>query len=359
PMPSADPWLDMSLRELREAVHEELGRLPEQYRAPLVLCYLEGKTKEEAARLLDWSPGAVKGRLERGRKQLRARLSRRGLALPAGLVAAALAHGPVSAQVPVGLVASTVRAALGVIDGGALIDVPAEVAALVQGVSKSMALKFKIITALVLTLGVVGIGAFGYTARAAWSGHHPSGTAPQAPPREDPKDVPKAALPATPAANETLHYAGKVTDKDTGKPIAGATVTVRRSLLGDPTEKEENRVIEETKHTTDAEGKYAFTIPPEQTSKRYLYIELDVEHPDYAPRKHFGYALSMIRKNEKLGGRPFFENVDLRPGQAITGTVQTPEGQPAAGVKVMAYSVTDRRKSGEFEYGSFADTRTD
>ncbi|HWY88772.1 MAG TPA: M56 family metallopeptidase, partial [Gemmataceae bacterium] len=110
-------------------------------------------------------------------------------------------------------------------------------------------------------------------------------------PKETPQPTEKA---------ETLHYTGRVFDKDTGKSIAGATVTVRRSLLGDPENKEQNPIMAETKHQTDAEGKYSFTIPPEQTSKRYLYIELDVEHPEYAPRSHFGYALSMIRKNEKI-----------------------------------------------------------
>lgn len=164
--------------------------------------------------------------------------------------------------------------------------------------------------------------------------------------------------PADPPAGETLNYTGKVTDKDTGKPIAGATVVVRRSLLGDPELKDRNPVVEESKHTTDADGKYSFTIPPEQSSKRYLYIELDVEHPDYAPKKGFGYALGMIRKNEKLGGRPFFEGVELRPGKPVTGVVKTPDGKPLSGVKVMAYSVTSKRAEGAFEFGSFADTRT-
>src|SRR5262249_17836121 len=66
----------------------------------------------------------------------------------------------------------------------------------------------------------------------------------------------------------------------------------------------------------------------------------------------------MIRKNEKLGGRPFFEHIQLRPGKPIFGRLLSPEGKPAAGVKVMAYSNTDNRDQG-FEYGSFADTRTD
>src|SRR5262249_47473337 len=123
--------------------------------------------------------------------------------------------------------------------------------------------------------------------------------------------------------------------------------------------KQDDMIVQETKHTTDAEGKYSFVIPPEQSSQRYLYVELDVEHPDYAPQKNFGYALSMIRKNEKLGGRPFFEDVTLRPAKPITGVLMTPEGKPAAGGKLLAYSVTSKKKEGTFEYGSFAETRTD
>jgi beta-lactamase regulating signal transducer with metallopeptidase domain len=174
---------------------------------------------------------------------------------------------------------------------------------------------------------------------------------------EEPK--PEAKKPADPPKGEKLSYTGKVTDKDTGKAVAGAVVTVRRSLLGDPEQKDRNTVVEETKHTTDADGKYSFVIPPEQSSKRYLYIELDVEHADYAPKKGFGYALSMILKNEKLGGRPFFESVEMRPAKPVTGVIKTPDGKPLGGVKVMAYSVTNKRSEGQFEYGSFADTRTD
>ena len=105
-------------------------------------------------------------------------------------------------------------------------------------------------------------------------------------------------------------------------------------------------MLQETRHTTDADGTYSFTIPPEQVAERYLYIELDVEHPDYATRAGFGYALSMIRKNEKLGERPFFETVELRPAKPITGRVETPEGEPAAGVELLAYSRTDKLAEG-------------
>jgi hypothetical protein len=152
---------------------------------------------------------------------------------------------------------------------------------------------------------------------------------------------------------EPLHYKGTVVDKDTGKPIPGAAVIVRRSLL----RSSENRVLQETRHTTGADGTYAFEIPPDQYASPYLYIELDVEHPDFAPRDRFGYALSMTRKNEKLNERPFFETVELRPAKPITGRVETPEGEPAKGVLVLAYSRTD--KGGSFEYGSFARAETD
>lgn len=164
-----------------------------------------------------------------------------------------------------------------------------------------------------------------------------------------------AAQDAAKPAGETLHYKGVVKDKDTGKPIAGAAVVVRRSDYSD----RENKVIEESRHATEADGTYEFTIPPEQSALPRLYIELDVSHPDYATRAEFGYALGMIRKNEKLGERPFFESVELRPAKPIRGKVETPEGQPAVGVEVLAYSKVENLPEGEYEYGSFSKARTD
>ena len=79
------------------------------------------------------------------------------------------------------------------------------------------------------------------------------------PPQDQAK--PKAEVPKM----ETLHYAGKVKELGTGKPIAGAKVTVRRSILK---RNNENTTLQETRHTTDANGDYSFTIPPEQVAER-------------------------------------------------------------------------------------------
>jgi RNA polymerase sigma factor (sigma-70 family) len=75
----AEPDRDLSEIVSRPIIHEELNRLPDRDRLPLVLCYLEGKTNEQAAAQLRWPVGTVKGRLWRARGQLRDRLSRRGL----------------------------------------------------------------------------------------------------------------------------------------------------------------------------------------------------------------------------------------------------------------------------------------
>jgi RNA polymerase sigma factor (sigma-70 family) len=108
PPPAADPADEVSWREVRAICFEEIARLPEHYRAPLLLCCLEGRTRDEAAEQLGCVTGALKIRLERGRKLLRARLARRGLALSAGLLISQLPAA--SAAVPAGLLAAAVKA---------------------------------------------------------------------------------------------------------------------------------------------------------------------------------------------------------------------------------------------------------
>ena len=112
PMTTTDPHADLFLQELRGLLDEELKALPAKYRAPLVLCYLEGLTNEEAARRLHWPSGSMSYRLARGREMLRERLrARRQMLL--GVMLAALTGRKARAQdVPPHLMVATLKAAL-------------------------------------------------------------------------------------------------------------------------------------------------------------------------------------------------------------------------------------------------------
>jgi RNA polymerase sigma factor (sigma-70 family) len=106
----ADPLASASWAEVRRVLDEELAALAERYRAPLVLCYLDALSRDEAARRLGWSLRMLKKRLERGRALLRARLLRRGV-VPAGLAATALDPGGLNAAVSAELVDTITRTA--------------------------------------------------------------------------------------------------------------------------------------------------------------------------------------------------------------------------------------------------------
>ncbi|MBX9622986.1 MAG: sigma-70 family RNA polymerase sigma factor, partial [Gemmataceae bacterium] len=99
PAAAPDPAAGPSWAEVRAALDEELAALPDVLRAPLLLCYLAGKTQDEAAAELGWKVRTVKARVARGRDLLRRRLTRRGVGLPAAL-AVPLLDGGIGSAVP-------------------------------------------------------------------------------------------------------------------------------------------------------------------------------------------------------------------------------------------------------------------
>ena len=104
--------------DLRPVLDDEINRLPEKFRAPVVLCYLEGRTLEEAARQLGCPRGTVSSRLAGARDRLRGRLARRGLAPSVALPALLAPAGPGTAA-PASLVRATAEAGVLVASGRA------------------------------------------------------------------------------------------------------------------------------------------------------------------------------------------------------------------------------------------------
>ena len=141
--PESDPPTHAG--ELREAIDTAVAGLPTKYRAPVVLCELEGRSLREAAAELGWPEGTVAGRLSRGRAMLRARLVRAGLPAAGGVA--------LTASVPAALAVAAVRAGCAATGGPEAL--PPAVAALAAGVQRQMAL-----TRLVpIAAGLVAIAA--------------------------------------------------------------------------------------------------------------------------------------------------------------------------------------------------------
>jgi RNA polymerase sigma factor (sigma-70 family) len=148
-------------RELRPLLDREVGRLPEKYRVPIILCYLESRTYDEAARQLGISRGTVSTRLTRARELLRRRLTRCGLAMSGALLALLLAEQAADAAAPDGLVDATVKASLPFAAGRSAAGlVSAKVLTLTEGALNAMFLtKLKVVAGVLVVVTLLGLGA--------------------------------------------------------------------------------------------------------------------------------------------------------------------------------------------------------
>jgi RNA polymerase sigma factor (sigma-70 family) len=198
PDPRPDPLAELTARDLLHILEEEVQRLPGAYRLPIILCCLEGLSQEDAARQLGWTAGAVKGRLERGRKRLHERLARRGLALPAALTVVEVSRGTAMAGRWLSLLQETVKAATLLGAGQPAPGGSRAAAALAEEVLRAMLLtKAKVGAAVLVALCVVACGAVLASAggekaprQTGQEGTPPPGEAPKA------EAPPKAAAPA-------------------------------------------------------------------------------------------------------------------------------------------------------------------
>jgi RNA polymerase sigma factor (sigma-70 family) len=187
-LPEAVPPDDLSGSEVRSALDVELSRLPDKWRLPLVLCYLEGQTQDEAADRLGWSKSTLRRRLEQARAALGSRLKGRGIAWSALLPTALVADSQSATAMSLACVDTTVAAAFAVVNGKSLaLAASARVAVLTEGVLTTMFVKKIAIVAgtlIVLALMTAAVGQHFYAASAAPT-PVPSKTGAQGPARPD------------------------------------------------------------------------------------------------------------------------------------------------------------------------------
>jgi RNA polymerase sigma factor (sigma-70 family) len=149
--------------ELRSLIDEEIRRLPERYRTPLLLCHVEGLRHDEVARRLGCPVGTVESRLSRARERLRSRLASRGLA-PTGSALAGMLRSPGADRVPTSLVESTLRAA--VRNGGPEATLAVAARAGLGHAAAGMSLRARTAAAgVLLCLGITAIGLGGFRAQ--------------------------------------------------------------------------------------------------------------------------------------------------------------------------------------------------
>jgi RNA polymerase sigma factor (sigma-70 family) len=297
------PAPDLSWREACALLHAELDKLPDRYRLPLLLCYLEGKTRDEVAAALKVRVGSVKGRLERGREMLRGRLARRGVALSVGLLAA-VTGSPVVAS-PAASVTAVVEAVRGAVPVRVLaLTREATAAALLSKLAKTVACLFglAVVASALLAAGAARLG----------------GTADE----KDRSPSPAPSAPTTPATPEENKKAESkpasfivnvLVKKPDGKPAANANVSVwadrKKQVSG----------------KTDADGRLDLTVPtflPKvtviATAEGFAPDWTDFS-PTFAGRQVIGAPTELTLREE---------------GPALAGRVTDLEGRPVANLRV-------------------------
>jgi RNA polymerase sigma factor (sigma-70 family) len=321
-----DPLAELTGRELLAVFDEEVQKLPECERVALVLCYLEGKTRDEAARTVRCSVSTLKRRLDRGKGRLRARLARRGLALPGALLAAGLVQGS-PAAVPGPLTAVAVRAGMLLSAGQPAQGVAsARAVALAGEAVRAMTVgKVRAVGAVLVALTLVGVGA-------GWLGWSPPAAQGEA------KAPPAAPAALAAAEKQEMTVTGRVLDAD-GKPFAGADVAVvaepKVAYRGGDLSAGRPEVLGRGK--ADAEGRFRLAVQ-RTSSVRFRSV--------IAVAGGAGHGLGW-HDLDPDAAEPAAE-VRLTREQVIRGRFVDVQGQPAAGVTVRVGQV-GRRAPGEFK----------
>jgi RNA polymerase sigma factor (sigma-70 family) len=308
--------------EIASIVHEELDRLPDGQRLPVMLCDLEGLTYEQAAGRLRWTEPTLRHRLVKARCRLRERLTRRGVTV--GSVGAVSAAGA-RAAVPAGLARSAVAAAMG---GTSTATAAALTAAIIRSLTMAK-LKFAapgVLAAIaVVSAGAMAVGSWRPDPPTAVL-HSQAGAAMERPSAAKDRPTPSPA----PSPGELIEVRGRVVDPQ-GRTVAGAAV--RTAYL--------DRDDEPAPETTSGpDGRFTMRVPPQRRNSARrradaLFPWVVASAPGFGP----GWA-SAVRE-------PGADETTIRlveDGPPIEGRIVDLEGRPVAGARVKVEHIWLARK---------------
>ncbi len=356
-------------REQAEVIHGEVDRLPRAFRLPVVLCYFEGLTLDEAARRLRCPAGTLGSRLARAREKLRHGLARRGVALPAAALGAFLAPRTTSASIPPLLCETTTRAATAfAAQHAASGTISAAAATLAQEVLRTMLIhKFRLVAMTVFALTAIATGA-GFVTRSlamkddamknpmptvvhpdvGRGSPDPAQTADRKSPERSPaRTEPRPPDPASqPAGRMTV--AGRVLDAD-GKPVKGAVVelvaSARKPWVAASEEIDQHSLLGEGQ--SDSDGRFRFEAP-RTSSNRVFEVDVLAAAP--------GYGLGWAELNPDAE-KPAAE-IKLPPEETVRIRLIEVTGAPAKGVEVHVNGLSRADDTGKPSYIGLGKSRS-
>ncbi len=301
--PWADPTDELSWREVRAALDEEILQLPEIYRSVFILCSLEYLSREETARRLGLKEGTVSSRLTAARKRLAQQLARRGVELTAVLAATTLVSQSVSAA----MMMATIKAAVATATGEEVAGiVSASVIELAKSTTTAMiAGKAKMATVLLLAVGMM-TGASVWAYRGLAANAFPAVAVSTEPSTAKADEKPQASAPKR-GARKSVEIQGRVLDPD-GKPRAGAKLLLLEEN-GNPRQL----------GTTEADGQFHVIVPNDAKGSHLL-----------AQAEGFGIDFVDFPRGDAK------EPIEFRlvKDRAIHGRIVNTEGKPVAGARL-------------------------